>query len=743
MAHSSRHSLTLAFLGCAVGVLPTLAHHEVDSSGDIITHTPTRDKPLRIRPVRAVDWTPPKKPAEPEKPDIQIDPILSPPEARTTDPYADDDLFAQPLPHPVPEDRQRSVDDARRAEDRLNQLPEPDPILSARVAREYMRGADPEGAERVLDRLIDAGAGDAKAYQLRSGARFQKEDWQGAYTDASMALNMNPGDKVAAELAGTSRMQLQRLGIKAPEVKQGKLRDEEQPAREEAARAPQGGEDFSGAGVVPLLGKAEPGTDPRLAFFAAMDRKVAIGGRQEAFLGLTRYLDQNPDDAMALAKRAYLLNRGKNPKAALADAEKALGFAPGDPAALREKAYALIQLGNVKDALGLLEQAIRLQPKNGLGYLYRAMARQALGEKEGALADYTRAAELDPALQAYLDSAIADLGGTPKKNGSAANWKLRGAIAAVAVPLLLFGLWSGARHASGKTTRGGVEPVEPEVVSAPAAGPAQTLMAGNVLGGLYRVGRVLGRGGMGVVFEAWDQGLERNVAIKQLRTPDGAQEDYDRFLKEARLVARLQHPNIVQIHTLVEDNSLLYLVFELVDGRGLDAILAERGRLTPQETHAAVRDVCAALDCAHEARIIHRDLKPSNIMVTSKGVFKVMDFGIAHQAQSDMMLTQTGAWGTPPYMAPEQERGLVSRESDLFALGATVYELLTGGRPFGPGADKTTQTFKPVSTLVHGLTPQMDAFMKQALYPDPAFRFHSGREFLAAYEACLAGRIAA
>lgn len=653
-----------------------------------------------------------------------------------------------PMEAPTEEGRTGYADRARAGEEVIYQYP-PDPVSSSRLARDYLRAGDPAGAKRILDRLIDAGEGDAEAYKLRSAANIQKEEWRGAYADARQALAMKPGDTLASDLAGTAKMQLERLGLKPMEAKPPKLRQpdrEEIPQRAAAETAAAGGASGGptmGSGVVPLLGKAEPGTDPRLAFFAAIDRKVAIGGRQEAFLGLTRYLDQNPDDAMALAKRAYLLNRGKNPKAALADADKALGFAPGDPAALREKAYALIQLGNAQAALPILEQAIRLQPKNGLGYLYRAMARKALGEKDGALADFTRAAELDPALQSYLDSALAELGGAPKKNGATANWKLRGAIAAVAVPLLLFGLWSGARHASGKTTRGGVESVEPEVVAAPAAGPAQTLMAGNVLGGLYRVGRVLGRGGMGVVFEAWDQGLERNVAIKQLRTPDGAQEDYDRFLKEARLVARLQHPNIVQIHTLVEDNSLLYLVFELVDGRGLDAVLAERGRLTPQETHAAVRDVCAALDCAHEARIIHRDLKPSNIMVTSKGVFKVMDFGIAHQAQSDMMLTQTGAWGTPPYMAPEQERGLVSRESDLFALGATVYELLTGGRPFGPGADKTTQTFKPVSTLVHGFSPQMDAFMKQALYPDPAFRFHSGREFLAGYEACLAGRIAA
>ncbi|TBR22392.1 tetratricopeptide repeat protein [bacterium] len=643
-----------------------------------------------------------------------------------------------PMEFPTPEERDGAAERARAGEEVLNQYP-PDPVSSGRLARDYMRGGDPAGAERVLDRLIDAGQGNADAYRLRSGARFQNEDWKGAYTDARNALSLNPGDKVAAELAGTSRMQLQRLGIQAPEVKQGKLREEDnqdQASQQRAAQAPEDAQSFTGANPVPLLGKAEPGTDPRLALFAAIDRKVAIGGGREALLDLSRYIDRNPQDAAAYGKRAYVLNRGKNPKAALADSERALTLDPNDPSALREAAYALIQLGQASRALPLLERAIGLQPKNGLGYLYRAMARSALGEHDAALADYAKAAALDPALQSYYDEA---LGGAHKKSaGTAANWRVRGLVGLVAAALLVFGLWNALRGRTGQTTRG-ADPVE--VAAAPP--PAETLVEGGLLGGLYRVGRVLGRGGMGVVFEAWDLGLERKVAIKQLRTPDGAQEDYDRFLKEARLVARLQHPNIVQIHTLVEDNSLLYLVFELVEGRGLDAVLAEKGRFSPAEAWAAVRDVCAALDCAHEARIIHRDLKPSNIMLTAKGAYKVMDFGIAHQAQSELMLTQTGAWGTPPYMAPEQERGLVSRESDLYALGCTVYELLTGGRPFGPGADKTTQSFKPVSTLVHGLPPAMDAFMKQALAPDPAFRFHTGREFLAAFQGALNGRVAA
>lgn len=643
-----------------------------------------------------------------------------------------------PLPNPIPGDRQRSRERAEAGEDQINQDPQPLPGRTGRVAREYLRGGDPASAERVLDRLIGASGADAEAYRLRSAARFQQEKWAGAYNDAQTALDSNPNDKVAADLAGTSKMQLQRLGLKPPQTKPAEPRRELPQTPQTVEKSAPGAPDSR---IVPLLGGKETASDPRQNFFAMIDRKIAIGGKQEAFLGLTQYLDRNPDDAMALWKRAYVLNRGNNPKAALVDAEKALALTPDDPATLREKAYALIQLGKIQDALGFLERAIRLQPNNGLGYLYRAMAHKALGERDAALADYARATDLDSALQSYYDAALAELGGFRKKNGGiTANWRLRGAIAVVALPLLLIGLWSGAKHYSGRTTRGNEGSVGPVVGTPP---PSETLVDGNVLGGLYRVGRVLGRGGMGVVFEAWDLGLERKVAIKQLRTPAGAREDYERFLKEARLVARLQHPNIVQIHTLVEDNSLLYLVFELVEGRGLDAVLAEKGRFSPQEARVAVRDICAALDCAHEARIIHRDLKPSNVMLTAKGTFKVMDFGIAHQAQSEQMLTQTGAWGTPPYMAPEQERGLVSKESDLFALGCTVYELLTGGRPFGPGADKTTQTFKPLSSLVQGFSPPIDYFMTRALAPDPADRFHSGREFYAAFESCLTGRIAA
>jgi serine/threonine protein kinase len=261
------------------------------------------------------------------------------------------------------------------------------------------------------------------------------------------------------------------------------------------------------------------------------------------------------------------------------------------------------------------------------------------------------------------------------------------------------------------------------------------------LGGGLEIRRELGRGGMGVVWEAFDRALERSVAIKQLkRSGDGSGEELERFLREARLVAQLRHPNIIEIHNVVEEGGEAFLVFDLVEGRSLESLLAENGRLHPAQVSKIVGELCAALAYAHERRIIHRDLKPGNIMLAQDGTCRVMDFGIAHQARSED-LTQTAAWGTPPYMAPEQMTGRVCPESDLFALGVLAYEALTGTRPF-PGPDfygqKASGAFVPPSKAADGVPLALDAVFARALAADPANRFRGAEEFRRAFAAALA-----
>ncbi|MEK9144662.1 MAG: serine/threonine-protein kinase, partial [Elusimicrobiota bacterium] len=270
----------------------------------------------------------------------------------------------------------------------------------------------------------------------------------------------------------------------------------------------------------------------------------------------------------------------------------------------------------------------------------------------------------------------------------------------------------------------------------PAPGGSATA-PGMILGGNYRVERELGRGGMGLVFEAEDLTLRRKVAIKSmlermLQDP----RDLEMFLSEARLVAGLKHPNVVEIHSVLRENAQIYLVFEFVSGEPLNAILSRARRLSIEQVKGLARQIAPALDYAHSRKVIHRDLKPANIMVARDGRVKVMDFGIAHQARlTAAKLTRAESWGTPPYMAPEQELGSVAKESDLYAFAVCLYEMLTGALPFGgPNflAQKTEMRFAPPSRA--GLPPGLDSFMQRALQAEPGRRFHSAAELLAALE---------
>ncbi|WP_331772042.1 serine/threonine protein kinase (plasmid) [Embleya sp. NBC_00888] len=218
-------------------------------------------------------------------------------------------------------------------------------------------------------------------------------------------------------------------------------------------------------------------------------------------------------------------------------------------------------------------------------------------------------------------------------------------------------------------------------------------MRDQLLGGRYRLVRQLGEGGMGQVWEAQDESLDRRVAVKVISMLAGGgshgTEARARFLREARITARLQHPNIVTIHDLGETDTegarAPFLVMELIRGEGLDAML-RRGGVTLPEVARWGAQICDALADAHEAGILHRDIKPSNILVTRSGIVKVLDFGVARAADpyaTADRLTRTGfIVGTPAYMAPEQARGFPEPRSDLYALGCLIFELITGRLPF-------------------------------------------------------------
>ena len=284
------------------------------------------------------------------------------------------------------------------------------------------------------------------------------------------------------------------------------------------------------------------------------------------------------------------------------------------------------------------------------------------------------------------------------------------------------------------------EPEElPEITipdAAPTA-PGNGTIAG-LLGERYRTVARLGAGAFGEVYRAHDSVLGRDVAVKRIRLeafvePSQREDVEQRFLREARVAARLRHPNVVTTHEYVATPAASLIVMELVAGDTLQAVLQQRGRLPLEETLALIAQAAAALDYAHAQHVVHRDVKPANIMIEPGGHVKVMDFGIA-KLETGASLTVAGSiMGTPNYMSPEQARGTkVDARSDLFSLGCVLYECLTGQKPFQGESISVilvkilTEEPPPVDFASTGLPLEIGAVLKRALAKDPAARYASG-----------------
>jgi serine/threonine protein kinase len=259
--------------------------------------------------------------------------------------------------------------------------------------------------------------------------------------------------------------------------------------------------------------------------------------------------------------------------------------------------------------------------------------------------------------------------------------------------------------------------------------------------GKYIIIEEIGRGAMGVVYKAHDPLIERIVAIKTIRfdmiaQPEQREEAQKRFLREAKSAGQLSHPNIVTIYEVGEDQDQAFIAMEYIEGRSLEAWLADKRRWSVEETVRFIIEIAEALETTHRKNIVHRDIKPGNILVDADGHPHIVDFGIARIPASTLTQT-TAVLGTPFYMAPEQiSARKIDHRVDIFALGAIFYEMLTLEKPF-TGENLTTIVYKimnedpaPLRQFKANLPAALEPLVRKILAKDPDARYQTCRALI-------------
>lgn len=627
------------------------------------------------------------------------------------------------------------------------------PAVQAAAASYYNETKNYAMAEKTASDAIALDANSAGAYKARALARASLEDRKGAIEDIRKAMSIDPQDESARLLSALldSRKDAGSLKTVASveEIKRALGGYDETP------EAVDGGAAGSAAAVEE---RPEPDYARSKAFLKTALSKNRLGDYEAAarYAGLA--LEKDPGNMEAYLERANAYNFLGRYDDAVRDATRVIEKDPGNLQAFNMRAWALNRKGQARDAETDASRAIGLNPAFADAWFNRALAYEKQGDYKRMLEDFKQAAALSGAYASRYQDAVAQYG--PRVPGFAAQGAALKAGGAEGrgdgqprkrnplrrfLMTLFFTLTGGVLVAmglihvvtSGKDQKAGAaaRKTHPDVLS-------PSVFYEGVATGKYKIERKLGEGAMGVVYEASDQSLGRKVAIKRMSDEIKVNErEKQRFLEEARTVALLHHPNIVEIYTIFEEEDNIYLVFEYVDGQTLDKVLDKEARIPFEKAAQLFGETAGALAYAHGKNIVHRDLKLSNLMLSAEGWVKVMDFGLARRAKESVArASNQEVVGSPAYMAPEQDLGASSPESDIYSLGVCFYEALSGVLPFqGPDFhnQKTRQAYQPLSQMLPGLPQGVDALVAKCLAPDPAGRFKSAEEFRRALDAII------
>ncbi|HNT97067.1 MAG TPA: protein kinase [Elusimicrobiales bacterium] len=597
------------------------------------------------------------------------------------------------------------------------------------------------------------------AYKARALARSSMEDRKGAIEDIRKAMAADPQDESARILSALIESRRETSSLKAL----ASLEDIKRSFDGSGGSAVPGGDDAvlpgtapaSGSGTAAAAGAAERAS-PResakaAAYLKTAASKTRLGDYEAAARYATLALEKDPRSDEARLERANANNFLGRYDEAVRDTTRVLAGDPGNVQALNMRAWALNRKGLSREAEGDAGRAIKLNPGYADSWFNRALAYEKMGDYKRMLEDFRQAASLNSAYTSRFRDAVAQYSGqvsgfdpgpaaaqAPEEDRAPGPRRGHKGRFAMTLGFTLSGgllIAFGMLHVvSGRRGQAAGRETQPDILS-------PSIFYEGVTSGKYKIERKLGEGGMGVVYEAVDQSLERPVAIKRMNDEIKLNEsEKQRFLQEARTVALLHHPNIVEIYTIFEEDDNIYLVFEYIDGPTLDKKLEKEVMLGTAAVVEIFDQVCKALSYAHSKNVVHRDLKLGNIMINSEGDVKVMDFGLARSARETLARASREVVGSPAYMAPEQASGVSGRESDIYSLGVCVYEALTGTLPF-PGPDfqeqKNKMRYHPVSAVMAGIPKAFDPLLEKALDPDPEKRFRSVDEFR---EALLAVR---